>query len=484
MYQEWTTNRLYSFESPATFKFQYLAPTNENIFIPMPPPNITGRLHLGHSLFLTLQDSLIRFNKTKGNKALWIPGLDHAGLATFEKIQLCMKEKNCDYDTAATELPESNKETILSQIKQMGALPDWDYLTYTLDPEYESLTKRMIKLLLKEKRIYFKEGNYFLKLQDYAAQLLEAINHNEFKIIPSYEAKNLTPFLENLEDWNISRQIPWGTKIPLKLMGNEIIFDEAGSLDCLDTWFNSSLWIQASLQKNPKLLEEFYPATCIETGADILFFWCARMLIMGSFMFDFQEELNLKLKTRYGFKTIYLHGLIRDKLGRKFSKSLGNGIDPLAMIEKYGADALRLCLLTRSGPSEDIKFDENQLHEFKKFINKIYQAGRFFSMYANKCELEKLTSQALPKENLRLKEIQEKFNNRMSSYQFLEAGREINSDFKTWFCSEWIEANKDKIQELDKETITEGILILNQMLAMLEPFCPYITYWIHKQLFE
>ena len=202
------------------------------------------------------------------------------------------------------------------------------------------------------------------------------------------------------------------------------------------------------------------------------------------YYFLFQKDLNINLKNRYGFKTIYLHGLIRDKFGRKFSKSLGNGIDPLDMINKYSADALRLFLITRSGPSEDIKFDENQMHGFNKFINKIYQSGRFFSMYAEKISLEKIDNQEILKENLELKEIQEHFSKLMDNYNFLEASRYIQSIFKEWFCNKWIEDNKKEIQNLNKNTITDGILILNQMMAMLEPFCPYICYHLNSKFFK
>lgn len=450
----------------------------------MPPPNITGKLHLGHSLFLSIQDSIIRYNKNKGNKSLWIPGLDHAGLATYEKIKQYMEENKCSYDEASSILANGNKNTILNQIKAMGALPDWDYLTYTLDADYESFAKKILKLLLEQKRIYYKDGNYFLKLQDYALALLKDIDENEFKIMPEYEKKNLFPFLSELEDWNISRQIPWGTPLPLSEKDGQIFYDESQKKDCLDTWFNSSLWIIACLQKDPQLMKDFYPASCIETGSDILFFWCARMLIMSSFIFDNQETLGLELKSRYAFKTIYLHGLIRDKQGRKFSKSLNNGIDPLLMIDKYGSDALRLFLITRSGPSEDIKFDESQLGSFNKFINKIFQAGRFYSMYAEKINLEKIKSQELIYDNLELKIIQENFEKYMDNYEFLEAGRYIQSTFKSYFCDKYIEENKKEIQNLNKGTIIEGILILNQMLAMIEIFCPYISSWINNEFFE
>lgn len=315
--------------------------------------------------------------------------------------------------------------------------------------------------------------------------MAEDLRNNRFNIIPSYEIKNLLPFLDNLEFWNISRQIPWGTKLPFTL-------DETGNIDyaidsgqgCLDTWFNSSLWTIATLWDKPEMIKQFYPAQLIETGADILFFWCARMLIMSKFIYDHQDKFNLTLNEPYAFNTIYLHGIIRDKNGDKFSKSLGNGIDPLEMIAKYGADSTRLFIITRSGPSEDIIFDESLLQGQTKFMNKIYQAARFFSIYAAKSSLEKLQDQSLLEECLELKEIQSKFGKYMDSYNFLEAGRYAQSIFKEWFCDQWIELNKNKIQSLDFKTIRQGILILNQMLAMIEPFCPYIAHEIQGKFFN
>lgn len=449
----------------------------------MPPPNITGKLHMGHALFLTLQDSLTRFYKNSGHPALWLPGLDHAGLATYEKIIKFQKKERLSYEEAASKLSATHREIILNQITKIGALPDWSYQTYTLDPEYQSFTLKILKLLFLDGRIYLRDGNIFLNLKDLALELLEDLKTNQIDITPSYEIKNLTPFLENFEDWNISRQIPWGTPLPFKITGEILEWhDEGSGLGSLDTWFNSSLYPLASLMKHPELLE-FYPAELIETGADILFFWCGKMLIMSNYIFKNQEKLGLNLKDKYAFRKIYLHGIIRDQNGEKFSKTLGNGIDPLDMIAKYGSDATRLFLATRTGPSEDIIFKEDDLIIYKKFMNKIWQSARFFSMYAAKSELEKIDS-SLKINHPKLRELQDSYSNSMQKFNFLEASRMIHSEFKSFFCDQWIEENKGRIQGLDKETITEGILLLDQMLAMLEPFCPYICYEIKQQFFK
>lgn len=453
----------------------------------MPPPNITGKLHMGHALFLSLQDSLCRHYKNQGQECLWLPGLDHAGLATYEKIQSYQSSHGLTYDQASKILPSENKAKILEQIQKLGALPDWDHLQYTLDPIYEEFTLKILKSLFDDQRISYKEGNFYLDLNPEAKALAQAIREKKINIYPEYESKNLLPFLDSLDPWCISRQIPWGTKLPLFYQQGEITFDlNQESKECLDTWFNSSLWPLASLMKNPQLIEKFYPAFLIETGADILFFWCGKMLMMGLYLYNNQKKLSLNLNSPWAFKDIYLHGIIRDKKGQKFSKSLNNGIDPLEMIKKYGADATRLFLLTRTGPSEDILFNEQELITYKKFMNKIWQAGRFFSIYASKFQLEKMHS--IPsldqKDQEDLKRFQNHFNNLLKDYRFLESSRWIHSHFKEWFCDQWIENHKALIQAGDETTIRQGIYILHQTLAMIEPFCPFICQEIYDNFFS
>ena len=446
----------------------------------MPPPNITGKLHMGHALFLTIQDSLSRFYKTCGYDTLWLPGLDHAGLATHDKIIQYQKDNPCSYEDASQYISSTHKEIILKQIQKMGALPDWDLLTYTMDNDYQQFAKSILKLLWEDKRIYFKDGQFYLNIKDLALELKNDIDNNTIHIIPSTEIGELFNFLNNIEDWCISRQIPWGIKLPIN---EDMSYSENPSHEhSLDTWFNSSLWPIACLIKKPELIKDFYPAQLIETGADILFFWCAKMLMMGNYIFKNQHRLNLTIPSKYPFYDIYLHGLIRDKHNRKFSKSLGNGIDPLDLIEKYGPDALRLFIISRTGPAEDMKFNENDLPGYKKFMNKIWQASRFFSMYAEKFQIPKLDHN-FEYNCQELNNIQENFIQYMENYKFLEASRFIQHEFKSWFCDKWIEEHKNEIQQGNQQIIHEGLYILHQLLTMLNPFCPFITQEILNNLY-
>lgn len=446
----------------------------------MPPPNITGKLHMGHALFLTIQDSLSRFYKTCGYDTLWLPGLDHAGLATHDKIIQYQKKSHCSYEEASTHISSTHKEIILKQIQKIGALPDWDLLTYTMDHDYQQFALSILKLLWEDQRIYFKDGQFYLNIKDFALELKQDIENNTIHIIPKTETGELFNFLNNIEDWCISRQIPWGIKLPLN---EDMSYNENPQHNhSLDTWFNSSLWPLACLIKKPELIKDFYPAQLIETGADILFFWCAKMLMMGNYIFKNQNRLGLKIPSKYPFYDIYLHGLIRDKQNRKFSKSLGNGIDPLDMIDKYGADALRFFIISRTGPAEDMKFNENDLPGYKKFINKIWQASRFFSIYAEKHELEKFDNDFYIHNEILMK-IQTQFIDYMNEYRFLEASRFIQHEFKSWFCDKWIEENKLAIQNGHQQTLNEGLFILQQLLILLHPFCPFITHEILTTLY-
>lgn len=446
----------------------------------MPPPNITGKLHMGHALFLTIQDSLSRYYKTCGYDSLWLPGLDHAGLATHDKIIQHQKDTLSSYEESSEYISSTHKEIILKQIQKLGALPDWDLLTYTMDNDYQSFALSILKLLWEDKRIYFKEGQFYLNIKDLALELKQDIDNKTINITPETEIGELFNFLNNIEDWCISRQIPWGIKLPIN---EDMTFNDSPQHNhSLDTWFNSSLWPLACLIKKPELIKDFYPAQLIETGADILFFWCAKMLMMGNYIFNNQHRLSISIPSKYPFYDIYLHGLIRDKHNRKFSKSLGNGIDPLDLIDKYTPDALRLFIISRTGPAEDMKFNENDLPGFKKFMNKIWQASRFFSIYASQHNLNKLDDNFII-HNEHLINIQNQFISHMDSYRFLEASRFIQHEFKSWFCDKWIEENKTAIQNGNKETLNEGLFILQQLLTLLNPFCPFITHEILTTLF-
>ena len=424
---------------------------------------------MGHALFLTIQDSLNRYYKLTGRESLWLPGLDHAGLATHEKILNLKNNKKISYKEASLEIESSNKETILNQIKKTGVLPDWRFLTYTL--EYDELLKNSLKLMKHQGRLKEKDGQTFLDLKDYAKELLS--NLNQFNIIPSKKKKDLIPFLEDYKEWNISRDIPWGSK----LLDNPS--------QSLDTWFNSSFWCIATLNKYPDLLDKFYPADILETGADILFFWCARMLIISHWCYDNQKELGINLKEKYCFNTIYLHGIIRDKNGEKMSKSLGNGIDPLDIIQDYNCDAMRLFLITRTGPAEDIIFDDTQLKGYRNFINKIFQSGRFFAIYASKYNINKLSPEDIYylKDKTQLDIIINEYIYLMENFKFLEASRLIQSKFKLFFCDHWLEQNKSFIQEGNEEYIKNGILMMKSLLLMLSPFCPFIGQYLLEHFF-
>jgi valyl-tRNA synthetase len=458
-------------------------------YIPMPPPNITGQLHIGHSLFLTIQDTLIRFRRMQGWNTLWQPGTDHAGLATHDRIiqQLALNgitnPTRDQYDAQAAQWIESTSSTITKQIRRMGASCDWTREAYTLDTRHTKATMEAFKRCYELGLIYRKNDQWWLDISGMANDLLEAYRADEIKIIPEGDGKQLINFLENIEPWCISRQIWWGHRIPIWYDSNgkhcfalskEEAEEQLGSNpiqdnDVLDTWFSSSLWPFAILgwPEDTPDMQTFYPANLIETADDILFFWCARMLMMG------------KLITgKYPFSTIYLHGLIRDKQNKKLSKSLGNGIDPLTIIDRYGCDALRFTLLENCSAGQDIHIRDQMFDSAKHFTNKMWQASRFCLM-----NYERIGETELPEtKNIddlafmkSITELKIQITNALENFDFRHASNLYRNFFKHEFCDIFIERNKQRLRDNDLEAMSAFMYCLQQLLKLGHPMLPYIT---------
>ena len=287
--------------------------------------------------------------------------------------------------------------------------------------------------------------------------------------------------MEITYDWCISRQLWWGHRIPAWYKGDEVYVGvkppkEDGWVqdeDVLDTWFSSALWPFATLgwPDNTKLLEKYYPNNCLVTGYDIIPFWVNRMTFQGE-----------KLLGKRPFKDCLIHGLIRDKQGRKFSKSLGNGIDPFDMVKLYGADALRYYLATDVAPGTDMRFDEEKIKSTWNYINKIWNASRF--VLSNISDLKSIELDNLKPEDkwilTKYEKCVEETKKFMDKYQFNNAGSCIY-DF-TWsvFCDNYIEMAKYSIDSIStKSTLC---FVLTGILKLLQPFMPYVTDEIYSML--
>ena len=563
-------SRIYDWwEKNGWFKPEVAAKEAEPFVISMPPPNVTGSLHIGHALTAAVEDLMIRHARMSGKAALWVPGTDHAGIATQLMVERMLRDEGTSRAEVGREeflartwaWKEKYGGTIQNQHRRLGASCDWDRERFTLDdglsnavqevfvrlyeqgliyrgprlvnwspglqtavsdlevereeeqgklyyfnypvgddefipvattrpetilgdtavcvhPEdnrykhligktaYVPILNRpipviadeyvdrefgtgalkitpahdfndyeigqrhnlqFINVLNKDATMNAEAGPYegldrfvcreklwadmtalgltikiedhtmvvprsqrggevvepmistqwFLKIQPLAEKALAAVRDGRIKIVPERFEKVYFHWLENIEDWCISRQLWWGHRIPAWYGSKGEIYvgkqppkgdGWTPEEDVLDTWFSSGLWPFSTLgwpQETPDY-KRFYPTTNMETGYDILFFWVARMIMMGLWFTDDAP-----------FRTVYLHGLIRDKFGRKISKTLGNTIDPLELIDKYGADPLRFTLVTSGTPGNDINLDEDRIEANWKFVNKIWQMTNF-----------------------------------------------------------------------------------------------------------
>lgn len=338
---------------------------------------------------------------------------------------------------------------------------------------------------------------WFVKMQPLVKAAVDCVTDGCTQFVPERFTKNYTGWMENIHDWCISRQIWWGHRIPVwycddcgemsasrtdlekcpKCGSTHIHQDE----DALDTWFSSALWPFSTMgwPDNTELLKQFYPTSVLVTGYDIIFFWVARMLIMGM---EFMKEIP--------FEKVFIHGLVRDSQGRKMSKSLGNGIDPLEVIEKYGADTLRFMLITGNTPGNDMRFYWERVEGTRNFANKIWNASRFALMnmegYDKDAELAPYT--LADKWILsRLQDTVKDVTGLLERFELGEAGRAIYDFIWSEVCDWYIEIAKPRLynKEAAAERATaQHVLatVLVSAMKLLHPYMPFITEEIYQCL--
>jgi valyl-tRNA synthetase len=617
----------------------------------MPPTNANGNLHAGHALVMTIEDIMTRYKRMRGFKALWLPGLDHAGFETqvvYEKK--LEKEGRSRFKMEREELykeiwnfTEENKNNIKNQVKKMGASCDWSREKFTLDPDIVKIVCDTFEKLKKDGLVYkgkkiinwcpkhqtslsdletkdeerqdkfyylkygpftiatarpetkfgdkyvvmhpkdkryadYKDGqkinlewingpitatiikdeaidmefgtgvmtitpwhdavdfgiaerhnlekeqiidfygkllpiaeeftgmkitearpkiieklqskglvekieeNYkhivkvcykcnsliepqikeqwFLKMKPLAEPAIKAIKKGDVKFIPAHYKKIALHWLNNIIDWNISRQIVWGIPIPGDTSG-----------DVFDTWFSSGQWPYAVLDyPKGKDFKTFFPTDVMETGGDLIFFWVSRMIMFSLY--------NTK---KIPFKNVYMHGLVLDAKGQKMSKSKGNVINPLDLIEKFGTDALRMGLVVGNTPGTSLPLDENKIRGYRNFANKIWNASRFVLQNTeNFNSSKKITLTAKDKKILKdFEKVAKNITKDMDNYKFYFAAEKIYHYFWHTFCDKIIEESKADMSDSTKFMLLK---ILTESLKILHPFMPFITEEIYQQL--
>ena len=676
-YQEWLDHHY--FECGDMSKKPYC--------IVIPPPNVTGKLHLGHAMDNTIQDLLARYNRLKGKDVLWVPGMDHAGIATQAKVDERLKNQGVSrYDLGrekflekAWEWKNEYSDFIRSQWAKLGNSTDYRKERFTLDEGLSKAVAQVFVTYYKEGLIYqgarvinwdpqaktalsnievihkdveafmyyieyqvegsdekftvattrpetmfgdvcvvvnpkdenvnhligktaknpangkilpiigdeyieigfgtgimkctpahdpndyqiairhnlempicmnedgtmneicnefngmdrfecreklldkFKNDGcfvkaekivhsvghsertgvmvepylskqWFVKMKPLAEEVLKAQENEESKInfYPKRFEKTFTQWLENIEDWCISRQLWWGHRIPVWY------HNETGEIYCeveppkdienyhqdedvLDTWFSSALWPFSTLgwpNTESEDLHRYFPTSCMVTGYDIIFFWVARMAFSAR---HFMNDVP--------FKDCLIHGLIRDEKGRKMSKSLGNGIDPIDLINQYGCDALRLFLSTNSTPGLDMNYSTEKMEAGWNFINKLWNASRYVLMNCDDSYTYSEPNISSDIDNWivnRLNQTIESVTNNLDKYELAIAGNEIMSFVWNDFCSMYIEFTKSALNSDDinvkHETLNTLIYVLQAILKLLHPFIPFVTEEIYQEI--
>lgn len=390
--------------------------------------------------------------------------------------------ENCGKYAGMTTL-ECRKE-IVKDMEKLGMVEKIEDYTHNLSICYrcenpiEPLVSK--QWFIDVNKPIIKEGN---KKKSIKQKSIEVIKNGEIKIVPAKFNKIYFNWMENLHDWCISRQIWFGHRIPVwycKKCGEIIASKEKPEkckkcktsefkqdADTLDTWFSSGLWTFSTLgwPKNTEDFKYFHPTSVLETGYDIIFFWVARMIIMTTYILG-----------EVPFKTVYLHGLIRDRHGKKMSKSAGNGIDPLKMIEKYGTDAVRLSLVIGGTPGNDMCLYEEKIAGYRNFINKIWNSARFALLNITKEDLKKeFTSGSIKSfaDKWILTELQKlnlEVDSDLKKYRFSDAGMKIYNFIWSKYCDWYLEISKG-----GHKNPAVLLHVLKTVLKLLHPFVPFVT---------
>jgi len=343
---------------------------------------------------------------------------------------------------------------------------------------------------------------WFVRTKPLAKTAIESVREGRTRIIPVMWEKTYFEWMENIKDWCVSRQIWWGHRIPAWYCGQceEVVVSKETPASCpkcgfglltpetdvLDTWFSSALWPFSTMgwPKETKELKRFYPTSVLVTGFDILFFWVARMMMMG-----------LKFMGDVPFRDVYIHGLVRDEKGEKYSKTRGNVVDPLDLIDRFGADALRFTLAALTMPGSDLKLSESRTEGYRHFANKIWNASRFVLMNLEKFNIDEMSREVNPGEfslpdrwirgrlNQTIRDVQKA----LEEYKFNEAAHALYQFIWHEFCDWYLELSKLTLyQEGEKKgrALTQRTLleVLDAVLKLLHPFMPFITEEIWQQL--
>ena len=676
--------RLYDWwEREGWFRPEAAPADAEPFVISIPPPNVTGALHIGHALFVSLEDLMIRHARMQGKATLWVPGSDHAGIATQLQVEKLLAQEGRTREEVGREefleriwaYKERYGGEILNQLRRMGASCDWERERFTLDdglstavrdvfiklheqgliyrgprlvnwspglqtavsdlevehaeepgkmyhfryplqggghipvattrpetilgdtavavhPEderYQHLIGRtalvpmlereipviadeqverdkgsgalkvtpghdpndfligerhglpIINIMNRDASLNENSGPYagldrfdcreklwedmaaagltlqvesiqhsvprsqrggeiieplmsaqwFLNMQPLAQKAIKAVRDGRICIVPERFTKVYYHWLENIEDWCISRQLWWGHRIPAwhgpdgeLYVGREAPVGNGWTPeeDVLDTWFSSGLWPFSTLgwPQDTADLQRFYPTSVMETGYDILFFWVARMIMLGLW---FTDEVP--------FHTVYLHGMVRDGKGRKISKTLDNSIDPLEFMDRYGADPLRFTLVTSGTPGNDVNVDEKRIEGNWRFVNKLWQMANFIQLNLGE-DLSTWSPDGSPHDLYsrwilsRLGTLLRNTNRQFDSYLYGEAGRQIHDFLWREFADWYIEISKIALYSDDqvarRRTLQTLVHVLETSLRLLHPFMPFVTEEIWQHL--